>query len=444
MSRRFLFAAITLIGVVVVVESLSWLALVGVGGPGGGFSDLRESRRQLLEMHREEPGGRRKKGPRTAADVSLHPYMGYSLDPADPRVHDFGFRGSPDFVLHDPGTVVVAITGGSVSQSIWKRGGGEIRAALETIPEYEGKEIKLIAMGVWGWKQPQQLAAFSYLLALGGQFDILINIDGLNEIGSGKKLKAYLRGAIHPAYPSPRVWETMSKGMGSRSALVAAGEVQLLRQRRVDFARRLDRLRMSVTGNLVWSLGDRILQARIVDAEEKLLRVQEEEAGESLPNLYGPDEPRNLRQMQQYVADLWMRSTLQMEYLARGNHISYYHFIQPSQYMPGSKVLTPLERRKAFSKGGMYRDYVISGYPMLISRIPALALKGVRVFDLTGLFEDEKQSIYIDYCCHMNPRGDAMVGAAIGEAIVRDFEKTPCWDPQDSAPPAQSTRRCRR
>ena len=33
-----------------------------------------------------------------------------------------------------------------------------------------------------GWKQPQQLLALSWILALGGELDVLINVDGFNEV----------------------------------------------------------------------------------------------------------------------------------------------------------------------------------------------------------------------------------------------------------------------
>ncbi len=116
-----------------------------------------------------------------------------------------------------------------------------------------------------------------------------------------------------------------------------------------------------------------------------------------------------------------MRCSLQIEILARANGILYYHFIQPSQYVPGSKVLTERERSGAFSETSQYHDSVINGYPYLRSRVPQLRSSGVRAFDLTDVFEDEAGGIYTDICCHMNPRGYRLIGSAIGAAIVRDL-----------------------
>ena len=60
-----------------------------------------------------------------------------------------------------------------------------------------------------GSKQPQQFLAYSFLMSLGAEFDLIVNIDGFNEMTLALS-EAKAKG-LHPAYP--RGWEIM---LGSR------------------------------------------------------------------------------------------------------------------------------------------------------------------------------------------------------------------------------------
>ena len=60
-----------------------------------------------------------------------------------------------------------------------------------------------------------------------------------------------------------------------------------------------------------------------------------------------------------------MRSSRQMWQLARTSRVAYLHFLQPSQYVPGSKVLTAKEKRRAIREQSIAEIAVERGYPML-------------------------------------------------------------------------------
>jgi len=40
----------------------------------------------------------------------------------------------------------------------------------------------LVILGFPGYKQPQQLLALAYFLSLGAEYDLIINLDGYNDI----------------------------------------------------------------------------------------------------------------------------------------------------------------------------------------------------------------------------------------------------------------------
>jgi hypothetical protein len=101
-----------------------------------------------------------------------------------PEIHDFGFLGAQDPFFDDSDAFVVAITGGSVAQNLWKSSAEELAALMRSLPEVEGRPVRVICLAIFGYKQPQQLAGLSYFLAIGGRIDVLVNIDGFNEIAN--------------------------------------------------------------------------------------------------------------------------------------------------------------------------------------------------------------------------------------------------------------------
>ena len=67
-----------------------------------------------------------------------------------------------------------------------------------------------------------------------------------------------------------------------------------------------------------------------------------------------------------------------------------------------------------------YRPSVERGYPLLSATGRRLAEHGVHFHDLTMLFSDVEEPLYLDSCCHLNAAGNARLGHAIGAALVQD------------------------
>jgi hypothetical protein len=127
-----------------------------------------------------------------------------------------------------------------------------------------------------------------------------------------------------------------------------------------------------------------------------------------------PEDPLAL------LVGLWERASLQLDRLCRGNGIAYYHFLQPNQYVAGSKPFSDWEREHAIRVDNRYADGVVAGYPLLREAGLRLREGGVRFVDLSGIFRDAAETIYFDDCCHMNERGHARLAAAIAERMLSD------------------------
>jgi hypothetical protein len=118
-----------------------------------------------------------------------------------------------------------------------------------------------------------------------------------------------------------------------------------------------------------------------------------------------------------HVVDLWANSSLQMQRICQGNGIAYLHFLQPNQYLPGSKPMTEPERQKFVSETQEYGKAIKAIYPLLINRSPILQQKGVDFHDLTMLFSEVHEPIYADPFCHFNQLGNHMLAKSIADAI---------------------------
>ena len=58
---------------------------------------------------------------------------------------------------------------------------GVLEQELSQLPRFSGKSFRFVRLAIDGNKQPQQLMTLNYLLTLGAEFDIVINLDGVNE-----------------------------------------------------------------------------------------------------------------------------------------------------------------------------------------------------------------------------------------------------------------------
>ena len=107
-----------------------------------------------------------------------------------------------------------------------------------------------------------------------------------------------------------------------------------------------------------------------------------------------------------------------MHELAEANEIGYFHFLQPNQYVPGSKIMKAEELKIAFAENQPHKPVVENGYPYLIKEGNELIHHGVNFFDLTMIFSKNDSILYNDDCCHLNDKGYNIIGAAIGKTLV--------------------------
>ncbi|MGE0393933.1 MAG: hypothetical protein AB7P67_10230, partial [Vicinamibacterales bacterium] len=141
----------------------------------------------------------------TLTGDALHPYFGPTHRPglvfeipaelqggASPgrppaRTNNFGFVARTDYPVPrgDDRQFFVGFFGGSVGLWFCEVGAERFLDRLRRHPALAGRTIVPVCLAHEGYKQPQQLLTLAYFLSAGQPFDLVVNIDGFNEVALG-------------------------------------------------------------------------------------------------------------------------------------------------------------------------------------------------------------------------------------------------------------------
>ena len=388
--RKPLFALLMVLLTLGAVEAMAWLVRSLVYGENAGR--LADVSRSKWERY-------------TRRGYASHPFYGlvsweHYLPPRPEGVE---------------GALVVALLGASVAHDV----AHDFRSALS----YHTSDLDtgvsplvFVDLAHGGNRQPLQALAFANMLASGMRFDVVVVLDGLNEIVQPQEMLD--QGVAFPVYP--KSWAFVA-GM-TVDERIAAGRILALRDEQEYLREReggiygsvafdlLRRFRLDRTGHL------------IVRRHRELAR-----AGTAHHNLekHGSRRTYTAEELREIAADTWYRGALLLARLAKRHGAEYYHFLQPNQYVPGAKPLTDEERAKAFAPDGKRAEVVRQDYPLLAERGRRLRERGVEFFDLSRIFADNHETLYRDICCHLNQRGNELLAGhmlrrILGQAVPVD------------------------
>lgn len=118
---------------------------------------------------------------------------------------------------------------------------------------------------------------------------------------------------------------------------------------------------------------------------------------------------------------------LSVEYAASVN-LPIAFFLQPNQYVEGSKPFSSEERtcclrsEQEMAKG-WDRSFarVTRNYALMEQHIERLRADGVAAFSLSQVYKDVADTIYIDKCCHVNLKGNLIMARAIAGRLLERF-----------------------
>ena len=349
----------------------------------------------------------------------IHPYLGYVFDRAGDNINRFGLPGIDPFEPRSPNEIRVAITGGSVALQVFGEGSETLRTSLA--PAFPGKRIEFVGLTLGGYKQPQQLMALAWMLSLGAHFDLVVNLDGFNEV-----VLPYAENdplGIHPAYP--RSWHLYQSGAVDLTWTAHRAETHDLLEEQNRWRNLLATglaSRSAFALQVLHRVDTRIAQ-KIAD-RDAAFRSALNPAGLGFQATGPFVRYANEAALLAASIEIWKTSSLQMHALAEASGAQYFHFLQPNQWVPNAKPFSGIERSQLRVKGRFApRDVVPRAYPLLRRAGAQLRLRGIAFRSLDRVFQRERRTVYRDTCCHFNQLGIDAIAESIAEAITSKAKK---------------------
>lgn len=348
---------------------------------------------------------------------TIHPYLGWVHNPDNPGeenvgprktpVNRLGFRDDGESVYRRSDDLfIVGISGGSVAFQFSWAAEELLKQKLAEHPRVRGRRIQLVRLAMSGYKQPQQLMAYSYLTSLGAEFDLIINIDGFNETVLAIRENAEAFTAV--AYP--RSWQARSILISDPRKSAEAARLIQLRGKRQQMAQSMlvSPLRWSPLLNLIWYARDRSARHEQTDLGIEVSRVHRTSFIH-----HGPQNPNSDAAIEDETIAIWQRCSTAMHQFCRANGTLYLHVLQPNQYVPDSKPLTEFEKEKCIDPGGPTDVTVRNLFPRLIEQGSKMKAGGLAFSDQTQVFSGVTETLYVDPWCHFNEEGNRLLCEAL-------------------------------
>ncbi len=414
-EHRALFVTVLLVILYLFTEAVSLSGLWLTGG-----LPLKRHKQTRLQLSRGVESPTQRLMPEHEV---LHPYLGFVTDPnLVPGVNEFGFSNTGSICSkRSSDSFIIGILGGSVAEQFCTDEADSLQKIIQEHMPY--RDVRLVCMAQAGYKQPQQLITLAYFLALGAEFDVVINIDGFNEVALPLLDVVETNQNTNTFYAYPRRWHFRVADVFDPKLVSVVARIRTIRETRRSWARLFNSPVVGdlPTTNLVWLCRERWLSAQIDADQLTLLKTKTDDPRycETGPiRKFQPEE-----QLLCKAVELWRRCSLQIANLCRANDVRYHHVLQPNLHVDGSKPMGNEEREttRVSNEGFVYRRAVQKGYPLLIQAGQELAKSGVSFHDLTMVYSQIHQPIYIDCCCHYNTFGNMILSRAIAEKLIPDI-----------------------
>ena len=317
-------------------------------------------------------------------------------------------------------TFDVCILGGSVAQGFAQEGKGRLIDLLSRDERLRGREVLVHNYACAGYKQPQQLMFLAYLLALGHEPDLVIELDGFND--SALAWANRVSGS-HPVYPYLPFWTNVMQGLRPDWQWA-----ELTHETRVDQDRAIG-FGDWLVGSGLWRscflgrLGAIRLERLRGDYVASYLRLREHvESRPKDAEVRGPRFPEDEEGAARQIVAAWESASRSMKGVCAERGIAYLHVLQPTLRDDGSKPLTEKEVEGAGCDPA-WLEGVRRLYPRLREGGARLAALGVPFLDATGTFRDVAEDLYVDVC-HVNQRGNDLLADAIAPAALAAIART--------------------
>ncbi len=368
---------------------------------------------------------------------ALHPYFGpthtpgtvfdipetfqtNSSSPSRLETNNFGFMSSYSYPFVKPRNdqFVIGIFGGSVGLWFCQVGTDRLLEGLMQHPFFQDRQVIPLCFSHEGYKQPQEALVLAFFLSIGQQFDLIVNIDGFNDVALADLNNA--RG-LDISMPSAQHLDPLinlvNQSTLTPEKLESLSTVVRYRQQLTNL---VGRIRTNRIASINFVL-DRFYKRRFSDyirERGRFNNLPSAPSDSSLIHVTPAVKTRDAATLFTDIAEQWARSALLMRDLMTARGAAYVHFLQPNQYYT-TRQCSDAETAVALNEESPYKRSVELGYPALVAAAQSRLLSAdVRYFDATHVFDQEPAPVYMDDCCHYTLVGNQVLADFIAASIL--------------------------
>ncbi|NOL47592.1 hypothetical protein SynMITS9220_00709 [Synechococcus sp. MIT S9220] len=285
--------------------------------------------------------------------------------------------------------IKILILGGSVANFL--EDGNAITTAFRNELASRGKndDIAIFNAARGGGKQPIQTQTANALYAMGWKFDIVINVAGHNEIDG--PMNYFYKEGINPIVPTHH-----PNRLRMASKVIANGAGVVERCEQSPWAMRLaliQLLSIRCQRDFIEGRGNNELEWPAFISLMQFDRGSHRDENNALKN----------------AILNWQKSSMAAYHISKANDSTYLEVIQPSQYLAGSKPMTPEERKEIASEP----HYEIVGTAFSRIDLEKFGIPLHHILDARNIFKNVNEPVYSDSCCHLNRLGNKILTSEI-------------------------------
>ncbi|MFT4543262.1 MAG: hypothetical protein ACI835_005731 [Planctomycetota bacterium] len=317
-------------------------------------------------------------------------------------------------------TFRVMVTGGSVALLFRRRGAKVLAEELMSRGLTGGREIEFLHYARAAFKQPQQVNQLTYLLAMGIDADLVINIDGYNELAIGQK---NVTVNTHPIYPGIRFWGHVSGGGSTDPEVLDRITSIWMRQRGAQEVLERYSEGLASYSSLVGEMHVRKLR----QLREEWLEAQQQYTQfiatyDETEAQRGPAFDGSFDEVLEFLGRSWAECSVSMHAMCHERGIDYLHVLQPTLAdASAGKPLDEFEQEQidAYRVNAVNQAFetVQVGYDLLRARGLELTKSGIDFLDATQAFAGVEEALYTDFV-HFNRAGNELLAKRIADWLV--------------------------
>jgi hypothetical protein len=329
------------------------------------------------------------------------------------------FRGGEHANVFD-----VVLVGGSFAAQFGNANQQRLLDWLAQLPAVGSRPVTIWNLSHAAHKQPAHLHRVTFVLALGWKPDLVVCIDGFNDLALSAE---NAQSGVSPVYPSAGWWANMARG-----GAIDTQALDLLVELRTAQVRVAEQARAGLRWG-VWrsALLSRVWIARLAESQARFREARERHrswqgAEGAQIAVRGPIDPGEPAQPGPILAGAaaglvaWTDAARNLQAICDAHGVPLVHALQPGLDDEGSKPPSAEEERTRDARPS-WRTSIRLGYPGLRRSIDELARAGVTVRDGSRIFADREETLFVDVC-HLNDRGYELFGLQVVEWVRAALE----------------------